>query len=124
MFINKKSPENANEKYSDHNFPINLRSQENITNHNFSKKVRNLPEDHLQNFMNQIPDSQNPQINNQNFSSYQPMQRFPERNFQMQQNSFGQHPVNRFQNSGFVNSGDLLVQQFLLENIQKKKGRK
>ena len=28
----------------------------------------------------------------------------------------------QYQNRGFVNSGDLLVQQFLLENIQKQKG--
>ena len=82
--------------------------------------------------MNQIPDNLHrpslPQINNQNYSSFNPMQRFSDGPMPMsvpiQPNSFGQNGrTNNFQGGGFMNSGDLLVQQFLLENIQKQKSK-
>ena len=51
-------------------------------------------------------------------------QSFSAPNMQVHQDQFMQSAPKRndFQNRPFVNSSDLLVQQFLLENIQKRKG--
>ena len=52
---------------------------------------------------------------------FQPTQQYPQ--MPVRPGTFAQDQMNsNFQGRGFVNSGDLLVQQFLLENIQKQKG--
>jgi hypothetical protein len=89
--------------------------------------VNNQVADPLRDFFNRPPqDGYEFSKNSMGFNNMEARPRFDS---QMMRPGVPQDPYmanpgqNTFNGRTFVNSGDLLVQQFLLENIQKRKGR-
>jgi hypothetical protein len=105
-----------------------------ITPNNFPKKIQSGNNDPLNQFFDQLPDSNMKQSfqpphppQNVQFNNIEPMQNFNQpmqfnRNTEMR--GFNNNiRASHFPNSGFANSRDLLLQQFLFDNIHKQKGR-